>query len=203
MSNVFSLMFPPIQINMINREPYESLPKLSSMPELIKRPLPVSKPLHSDSGSSAPTPGRFEPDQNRFQCFEPPNKNAKIEELGLVPFKPSDKIKLATPVWKKHPFKMLERVNFNNKTKLETKVDELETKVLEKQEENKGSEGKNMENEGKNVEKESKVMEEKGKVKTEPNSSEKKSVMSEREIFHQHLKALCQSKQQSEEKNTD
>lgn len=221
MSNVFCLMFPPMQINMINREPYESLPKLPPMSEFMKRPLPVSKPLHSDSGTSAPTPGRFEPDPNRFQGLEPPNKKVKIEELGLIPFKSSDKVKMATPVWKKYQFKMPERVNFNNNKKLEIKVEEPEAKVLEmqignernegKMKENEGenmenegkrmeNEGKSMENEGKNVEKSKNSGEEKGKVKTEPNSSERKNPMSEREIFHQHFKALYQSKHQSEEK---
>ena len=129
-SSVIDIIFPPAQMSIINREPPQLPNKLPALSEFIKRPLPVPKPLHSDSGTLAPTPGRFDDESERINLDHRTKRNKPdCPNFQLIPFKASDKMKLATPVWKKYQFKLPERMNFKNIKSQESKNEPEKIKI--------------------------------------------------------------------------
>ena len=131
-TSVMGKVFPPAQMSLISRELPQIQPKLPPLFEFMNKPpnLPSAKPMHSDSGTSAPTPGRFENENERKDEFEPPAKRMKVDyshEANVLQFKKKENPKMATPIWKKYQIKAAERINFNqNENKKEEKIKEIE-----------------------------------------------------------------------------
>ena len=201
-NSVLNLMFPPSSISLINRDPPGLMGKIPQLNEFVNKNLPAPKPLHADSGTSAPTPGRFESDNEKANFFDQEMKKRKTleDDKGNLPFKPQKINKMGTPIWKKYQIKQPERITFQNlnEKKIESKV--LEIKI----EKNEGKNEKNKKIENKpsnNLEKTKELTENLKRYSiSEPGSVENKKESSEHEFFSQHIKSLYQTKQNSEPK---
>jgi hypothetical protein len=208
-SSAINIMFPPSQISVLNRSPRVNMVKLPAITEFAKLSLPAPKPLHSDSSTSAPTPGRFDqPGLQEVQIFNDSKKPKLYDDANykMIPFKPQDKAKLGTPIWKKYQFKAPEKFGLkkqdeNVAKKIEIKVENKNTVSNDNIKSNNESDPQKNNSADKQMLDQNKTeASQKKKSFSEPNSEEKRPKLSERELVSQYLKSMYKSKQNSDEK---
>ncbi|CAG9322291.1 unnamed protein product [Blepharisma stoltei] len=127
-SSFWKYIFPPAQIGVISRDAFSSLKKIQPISEFIEDSIPQPKPLHIDTGTLPPTPGRFEISDSAFkrpieeitpyqtkrlkkeENIAPSVVNSEKPSVVNEPFKqavPENKIKI--PPWKKMQIRVGER----------------------------------------------------------------------------------------------
>ncbi|OMJ80010.1 hypothetical protein SteCoe_19833 [Stentor coeruleus] len=114
-SSAYNQIFPQAEMSVQYRKDDLIDTKLPPISEIVSVNLPAPRPLCFDSGTSVPTPGRFDfnnseidPDNNKKTI--PPHDYMK----DLPEFTEEDRVKANTPVWKKHSFQVPERFSKKN-----------------------------------------------------------------------------------------
>jgi hypothetical protein len=92
-STAMTLIFPNPEITVQDRDLYSFNLKLNSISETIKNPLPGPKPLHMDSYTMPPTPGRFLTNEDSGNKREKILKHELRVEMITKP-------EYGVPVWK-------------------------------------------------------------------------------------------------------
>ncbi|CAG9320915.1 unnamed protein product [Blepharisma stoltei] len=151
-SSIWNYIFPPAQIGVISRDAFSSLKKIYPISEFIEDSISQPKPLHTDTGTSAPTPGRFEiRDSELKRPFEEitpyqakrlkkeeslmlsvinSEQSTAVERESFKPIIPENKIKI--PPWRKMHIKLTDKQNKNEPEKNNNSIMRKEKEIIVK-----------------------------------------------------------------------